>query len=165
MRMLCIENFEYYVRKHAILLFFAFIISIVFAFLSCPVFFNSLKIGVIENIQEDGRFHRFKSETSYEKYYHIIIKNDFAFICSSMNEIDSFGIDNMIGREAKFRYSDNQVTGRRIVGYLYVDGKKVFHEEDNLILFFFSVLMALFTGWGAYYGIRLDYLKRHPMRR
>ena len=50
MRMLCIENFEYYVRKHAILLFFAFIISIVFAFLSCPVFFNSLKIGVIENI-------------------------------------------------------------------------------------------------------------------
>lgn len=152
--------------RYTVLLTLLSILFSAVSFLEYPSFFHSKGTGVIKRVTKSVEFVSGKrSGTRFEFYLIEISNHPRAFKCSECDLIDSFGIENVIGREAMFRYSESKVVGNWIEQYLYVDDQKVFHQEDNLLLFFSSLALSLLCAWGAIYGIKADYLKRNPSRK
>ncbi len=162
---LFVEWFKKMACKYTILLSLTALFSYGLVYLTHPSFLHPKAAGIVEKIVKDT----YKSKASRHSYteieeYRVFIKDMGSYTTSNMAAIDSFGIENIIGKKADFRYSENELLQINILYCLSVDGKIVKSAKDYIFEFFLSVFVAIFSTWGALYGLKVDYLKINPSK-
>lgn len=151
--------------KYTVLLCLIAVSSYAWVFLTQPNFLYPKERGIVENVLKEKKWVSVSRHSSkQEDIYRIIIKDIGSYNSISMDEIDRFGIDKMIGKEAIFRYSESKITGYSYIHCMYIDGQTVYEGPDHILEFLVSILFAFFSTWGGLYGLKVDYLKNNPSK-
>jgi hypothetical protein len=151
--------------KYTILLSLVAFFSYGWVYLTHPSFFHPKAEGIVEKIVKDS-FKRKASRHSWTEVdeYRVFIKDFGSYTTLNMAALDSFGIENIIGKKAIFRYSENRITKFNTLYCLSIDNQFVVEAKDYIFEFFLSLLAAIFSTWGALYGFKVNYLKSYPSK-